>query len=92
MDIKVGDKVKIRQYLGVPGFGGLNFTSLREDGWESGIVLTVEMIYAGRVMARWGPEYNQTRCFWPSEVEKVDECEDLVEAEKEMIRLGLEPR
>ena len=52
--VKPGDKVQIRQSNNVPGFGGLNFNSLREDGWVPGMMLTVFKIYDDdTIEVRW---------------------------------------
>ena len=67
--IKPGDKIKIRQTQGIPGFGGLNFNSLREDGWVPSTVLTVEFVSGAWVTAKWGDGEHQSRTLWLKEIE-----------------------
>ena len=68
-NIKPGDKIKIRQAQVIPGFGGLNFNSLREDGWEPSTVLTVEFVSGAWLTAKWGDGKNQRRTLWLKEIE-----------------------
>ena len=70
--IKIGDKVKIRQSVGVPGFGGLNFRSLRKDGWDPEMLVTVFNTYDdGSVKVRWDDgtyTWENWRILRPSEI------------------------
>lgn len=47
-------QVKIKRQNQIPGFGGLNFTTLYEDGWFDGMVLEAEPIAGtNRIKATW---------------------------------------
>ena len=73
VEVKVGDTIEIAgSRQSVPGFGGLNFNSLAEDGWKPGMVLTVLTVgWGGDVEASWGEGLRQSRWLWPNEFKRV---------------------
>ena len=70
--VRPGDKVQIRQSSNIPGFSGLNFDSLREDGWTPGMMLTVFKIYVDDdIEVRWDDgtyTWEKSRVLRPGEI------------------------